>query len=412
MLKDAEKLPDRLAFLEGMRGFAALYVMFGHFCSMSDPKAIFLGRTNSPQWLQVAMTPFWFGHLAVASFLVISGFCLQLALFGRGDGVLRDLKSFFRRRAMRILPTYYACLVLSLVVCSTITTRYNFLPFTQYVPVTPQSIVAHVLLIHNWNPAWMYKINGVLWSIAIEAQLYLLFPALVKLTHHGYRWILAAGATLLPFLVMSAIPGSVKLYPWYLALFVFGIVAAHMAYRPNLRVGPQVSAGWLLSILSGFACIGLTLSGQSMFVRDLAMGVCIAATCYSLTLEPSGPVHCAFSWRPLVQVGAFSYSLYLVHHPVLQVLYSLRPRWAVGEAPLAAYFFLCSPVILAACYGFHLAFEKPFMRKMTSQVRHDAGRLVPSSLPLRSAADGDIEWCPAEEPAVSPVASRVFRHGN
>ncbi|MFZ4509050.1 MAG: acyltransferase family protein [Fimbriimonas sp.] len=373
---------DRLAFLEGMRGLAALYVMVGHFCSMSDPGAIFLGKPKSPGWLQAVMSPFWYGHLAVASFLVISGFCLQLSLFGRGDGELRDVRSFFRRRALRILPPYYACLVLSLIVCATVTVRYPVLPFSQYVPVTPESLVAHVLLVHNFNPAWMYKINGVLWSIAIEAQMYLLFPAMSRITHWGARWGLLVLCLLISGSVLMLVPESLKLYPWYLALFAGGMVAAHCAYRPHPVRGLQPSAAWSTVILSALACGVVSAFRVPLPISDLCVGLTCAALCYALTIEPSGWVFRFLSWDPLVRVGAFSYSLYLMHHPIQQVIYHVRPAWVSTELRTFGYLLACSPIILMLCYVFHLAVERPFMRRQVIQAREDSVRLIPAALPL------------------------------
>ncbi|MBI3721630.1 MAG: acyltransferase [Fimbriimonas ginsengisoli] len=128
---------ERFTFIEGMRGLAALYVVLGHLCSMSDPEALHRRPTDSPAWLQAVMAPFWHGHLAVAVFIVISGFCLQAALFPGRDGRLRDVRKFLKRRAWRILPPYYACLALSLVVAVTITSTQQGMPFDQVPAVFP-----------------------------------------------------------------------------------------------------------------------------------------------------------------------------------------------------------------------------------------------------------------------------------
>src|SRR5947209_3306286 len=111
--KAARSAGEKLVFIEGLRGLAALYVVIGHICSMADP-GVFMGlRGPGPEWLHVGMQPFGFGHLAVAAFIVMSGFCLQTSLFNGGTGELTDFKRFFKRRALRILPPYYACLALS-----------------------------------------------------------------------------------------------------------------------------------------------------------------------------------------------------------------------------------------------------------------------------------------------------------
>ena len=71
-----------------------------------------------------------------------------------------------------------------------------------------------------------------------------------------------------------------------------------------------------------------------------------------------------FSARPLAFVGAFSYSLYLMHHPVLQSLFLFRP--AVVSGPVRQLIYLLAiglPVALALCLGFGLVFERTWVLK-------------------------------------------------
>ena len=42
-------------------------------------------------------------------------------------------------------------------------------------------MLSHLFLVHNFNPDWYYGINGAFWSIAVESQLYVLYPVLVAL---------------------------------------------------------------------------------------------------------------------------------------------------------------------------------------------------------------------------------------
>src|SRR6185503_12558932 len=86
---------QKLAYIDGMRGAAALYVVLGHLCAMVDPNLRIGKPSQTPEWLQGLMSPFSYGHLAVAAFIVISGFCLQMSLFDRGDGRLKSPVAFF-----------------------------------------------------------------------------------------------------------------------------------------------------------------------------------------------------------------------------------------------------------------------------------------------------------------------------
>ncbi len=375
---------ERLELVEGMRGVAALYVVLSHFVNMVDPRLL-EGKSTSPPWLQNLMAPFTHGHLAVAAFIVLSGFCLQISLLNGKDGRIHDLKRFFQRRAWRILPAYYACLALSVGVCIWVTQYQKGLPFTQYVPVTNENLLAHVFLVHNLSPEWMYKINGVLWSIAIEAQLYLVFPFFVWLLFRVGRMGLVGVGSLFAYLVLTLLPVATKLYPWYVPLFCVGMAAAHFAYRPNLRLGIQTRFASII-FLAALVGVGYTAGLKSIIPSDLFAGVSVACLVYLGAVAPWLRLPGTFGWRPLIKLGAFSYSLYLMHHPILQVLFVNRPAWAQGDAMEMLFCMAVAlPIILLGTWLFSLAFERPFISKKAGKRQTDrADEYTPVGLPLRT----------------------------
>ncbi|MER3495584.1 MAG: hypothetical protein C4320_01405, partial [Armatimonadota bacterium] len=324
-VRRTEDAPDRLDFIEGMRGLAALYVVLSHFVSMADWRFSQGKSSTSPEWLRALMAPFTHGHLAVAAFIVISGFCLQYALFrpssAGAEGRMRGTGRFFRRRALRILPAYYGSLVLSVLVTATVTTRMaGSQPFDTYLPLDSSTLLSHIFLVHNLSINWMYKLNGALWSIAIEAQLYLLFPMLVRTI-----WRRGRRATLFGSAALTVRPGATKLYFWFLPLFVVGMVAAHLAFRPHPRRGILPRVATLLASVLGLATWGAVLGNLPIAASDLLFGGLIACVCYAMTVQPGRWGERLLSIRPLFALGGFSYSLYLIHSPLQQVLWVLRP---------------------------------------------------------------------------------------
>jgi peptidoglycan/LPS O-acetylase OafA/YrhL len=399
----------KLAFIEGIRGLAALYVVLGHLCSMVDPRALAGLSSDSPPWLLALMAPLWYGHLAVAAFIVLSGFCLQYSLFERKDGRIHGIAAFFKRRARRILPAYYACLGLSMLTVIFVTNRQGGMPFDLYKPMTWENVLAHVFLVHNFSPDWMYKINGVLWSIAIEVQLYLLFPLLVL----ALFWLRRIGLVLLTAGAAAAmllyVPSATKLAVWYLALFALGMVAAHLAFRPFLRLGTRPAlATWF-----GIACFGAGIYSISVtkdfFVRDALVSIAVAAWLYAGAVSPWALPVRVFSWRPLVWLGIFSYSLYLMHHPIQQALYVFRPAAVSGPVLEMAYLVAVGlPVIVIGCYVFHLLFERPFL---TGRAARPVGKRVvgPIEVPLLrpSAEPAPVAVALAVVEAPEPVEARA-----
>ncbi len=93
----------RLDYLDGIRAAASLYVVLFH-------AGLGVGPEPVPGWTRNLQRAFSFGHDAVAVFIVLSGYCLMLPI-ARADGRLaRGVRSYFGRRAWRILPPYFAAL--------------------------------------------------------------------------------------------------------------------------------------------------------------------------------------------------------------------------------------------------------------------------------------------------------------
>jgi len=379
---------DRLQFVEGMRGFAALFVVLSHFRSMVAPGSLnSKANAHLQPWFKALLAPFDHSHLAVAAFIVLSGFCLQVSLFNRRDGRISDLKRFFVRRAWRILPPYYACLGLSIFVAVFLTSKQHGMPFDQYVPVTWGNVLSHVFLVHNFSPDSMYKINGVLWSIALEVQLYVAFPLLVAALFRFGRVGLLALTSGLALACLALFPTAAKLYPWFMPLFALGMVAAHFSYRPNLRVSVVPRLALFVSLFGAGLLIWSLQTRQMIAVGDVAVGLFVAGLIYVGSVAPGNVLTRFFASRWPVAVGGFSYSLYLMHHPILQGLYVYRPAFTHG--PFAAYAYLLViglPVILGACYLFSRAFEQPFIlsRKSQEPVLRDAIG-APVALPLKAS---------------------------
>ena len=343
---------QRIDFIEGLRGLAAFYVVLQHIASMVDPYQRLRQATTPLAW---ALRPLWYGHLAVASFIVLSGFCLQWAQFkGSPDGECTYVGEFFGRRCRRILPPYYACLAASLLTCVLVTQYQKGLPWQQYVPVTRESLAAHVFMVHNLSPDWMYKINGVLWSIAIEFQLYFTYPWLARAIRLR-PWLSYAvmGALLLG--LSMALPASAKLYPWYAVLFAVGIGAARLArtYKQS-----YLHFNWFALLLGGAAIVSLHFT-KLLIVPDMLWGIGVAVLLVGLLQGGWAPLKATLASKPLTKLGLFSYSLYLIHHPIIQVLTVNRPP----TIPLVVWLTVVGiPLILVVAFGFFWVFERPFMR--------------------------------------------------
>jgi hypothetical protein len=240
----------------------------------------------------------------------------------------------------------------------------------------------------------MYKINGVLWSIGIEAQLYLLFPFLILLMQKGSPLWLLITVTIPTILVVYLVPGAGKTYSWFAILFVFGMMAAHFSYRPSLMIGPKAKSGIFLSVIGAIATIaivtfnlnqGKTAADTPILISsDIAFGLSTATFLYAATVAPGSWIERFFSAKWMVSIGIFSYSLYLLHHPILQIFYVNKPAFILGSENTMLYLLVVAlPVILLASWLFSLVFERPFVKSRLPMGQAAEAVVASIALPLR-----------------------------
>lgn len=327
---------------------------------------------------------FAFGHEAVAIFIVLSGYCLMLPVV-RAQAQARTvaLPRFIARRATRILPPYFVTLAFSLALIATVpalskggtgTIWDDSLPGLQIGP-----IVSHLLLLHNWVPAWAVQINGPLWSVGTEWQIYFFFPLLLLPLWRRYGMpaaLLAAALLGYAPLLFARSAASIAI-PWYLLLFALGMAAAAInfsfeALPARLREGVP----WRFVCAGLWAtCAALSLGAGKLWfsakpATDALLGCATAALLVYLTsVAASGSPERSrllgvLSSRLLVGLGHFSYSLYLSHLPVLALCFFGLQALGLAPIPLAAaLLFVGTPVCLAFAYAFHVCFERPFMNR-------------------------------------------------
>ncbi|HEY3330389.1 MAG TPA: acyltransferase [Capsulimonadaceae bacterium] len=347
-----------LAFIDGIRALAALFVVLCH--SYYEPSNGFFEAA----WINHLGLAY--GHLAVDVFIVTSGFCLMLSI-ARRDDVFGSFASYMKRRARRILPPYYAALGFSILFMFAGANEITGTVWDNSLPLTWQGVVAHVLLIDDLPlPHLGGAINYPLWSIPVEFQLYLFLPVIVwGIARFGnVPTLLAACAA--GVAVHLAAPSLDPANPWYLGLFAFGAVAARQVVRGKVTVHYRNAA---VAIALPLAAM-LIFSGKRFFdghlpLIDLLTGAVtalgIAATCLDLDTRKLALTR-VLTWKPLVALGGFSYSLYLVHAPLLHALnLGLRKFFQLSPVASCGVLVCCIPAIAGVAYLFHRVFERPFM---------------------------------------------------
>lgn len=373
----------RLAYLDGLRAVAALYVVMFH-------AVLGFAREQHGAWRALRVA-FCFGHEAVAIFIVLSGYCLMLPVARRGESRLEaGFGRYIGRRAFRILPPYFAALALSLLLIASCTSlrRASGTIWDDSLPAfEPGSLISHFLLLHNWVPAWAHRINGPLWSVASEWQIYFFFPLFLLPLRRRLGWVamllaaLALGYAPLAF----GLPGAHTANPWYLALFSLGMLAAEVSFgnarrermlRARIDFRMLTRGVWLVCALC--ATVGARIWFRFIPVTDLAIGFATSLLLVDCTERATrnqpGLVLRVLESRAAGTIGHFSYSLYLTHLPVVALcFFALSDAGVSSQTWLAPLLLLSSvPASLGVAYLFHLAAERPFM------LSRSAGRAQPA----------------------------------
>jgi peptidoglycan/LPS O-acetylase OafA/YrhL len=342
-----------LPYVDGFRALAALYVVQCHVWVQSWPRNDWNRAVSG--WL----VP---GDYAVILFIVISGFCLTLPVVGRG-GTLGPggAPRFFLRRARRILPPYYAALALSIAIGLWLVATPTHRQFDISWPINSAGILTHIFLVHNLSTRTISQVSVPLWSIAVECQIYLLFPLLLWVRRRfGILGVLGltyiGGLTLNNWLANTSFIGLAPMYVFYFAL---GMFAAEAALAPPKRIYL-----WLLGICIALAlCAGFRPMVYQFTVTEIVYGLLGASALIICAHRPRNPLARIAGSRPLARIGLFSYSLYLIHFPLLYLL------WQHVALPLhlgrtATYLLMATAgvaLILAASFVFYLVFERPFL---------------------------------------------------
>ena len=359
---------DNLVILDTLRGFAAIYVLISHTRWLLwegyaegyklHPEIY----TLTDKVLMYFFSLFSFGHQAVIFFFVLSGFVIQWSVSKRIDREGKfDIPDYLYRRAKRIYPPLILAIVVTYVLDSVGIMNHLSIYFSK----TPySSINQNVQPVYNAATLWgnlfflqriyvpVWGTNGPLWSLSYEWWFYLLYIPLIFLfrKHKSATiltvlllWIVNIYFNFQPLLIKIVLNSFIS---WFLGL----LLADLLLYRKL----PWISIGIFLTGIVVFnATINYNKGGADILLAiPITILLYIALTTNYLDVMKK--------WHRL---GAFSYTLYVIHFPFICLFSGLLLHYNNNTLPHHSYYVIAgSLLMLPIAWILHFISEVPFTK--------------------------------------------------
>lgn len=342
----------RASAIESLRALAALAVLEGHAFGASRD----YGSAAHATFIDRILLG---GGFSVFLFFALTGYLLYRPFarrdFGTGEGVA--LGRYAANRVFRILPLYYVVLIVYILVVDhggTATTWWR-----------------SALFLENFFPATLARVDGVMWSLVVEVQFYVLLPLLAYCLGRlasgsariGVAMLLGVGvlAELVRLVaVTTAVPVDSRWEYSLPATFVFFVPGMLLAIlesqwsslRPRLPVWATHGSTWFVAslpfwlvVMWGYNLDVLVVPATFLMVGGVALPL------------RRGALHRLMEWRPLAALGVASYSIYLWHFFVLGRLEgaSWAPHSYLGLLGL------CLPISCGVALVSYRLVEAPFL---------------------------------------------------
>ena len=315
--------------LDALRGWAILLVFFFH----ADGTVVGLGRVGTT--VSPALAFVTAGHTGVTLFFVLSAFLLARPFLEEGQGGRSvDRISFFRRRVLRIMPLYSVAVLIAVLLSLD----------------NPLALVDGVraLFFLNWfsgTAKGLMPYSAVWWSLTTEVQFYLVLPLLGLCLRTQMGRMIGIGVLVcwaIAYAVVATDPSLLSTgtrfrlnlaLPGRAPAFICGIAAAWLVLRHGERLrAASAKITWLrkggsdLLLLATLFVLGLLLqrvTARGFIPSEIAIPAWHAAesllwtTVVLLVVLAPLRVRAVISNRMMAIIGTLSYSLYLIHAPIL-----------------------------------------------------------------------------------------------
>jgi peptidoglycan/LPS O-acetylase OafA/YrhL len=370
---ERDKIEGNLKILDTLRGFASIYVLFGHarwllwegytFGYKLHPNAYSILNKIGMYFFSL----FQFGHQSVLFFFVLSGFVIHWSSSKRFNKTGQfDILDYLFRRLKRIYPPLLLALVLTFLLdnLGLILKLPIYFSHTLY-----PSINDNIHPVLNWKTLFgnlgflqtvytgVWGTDGPLWSLMYEWWFYVLYIPFIWLFRKNR--ILASLLVLALWVISLEFqfgPLLLKMILNYFVTWYLGMLLADVLLNEKISVklaGLYLLVILLFSVLRYYRGIG----------GDVILAIGIVCLLFVLLTTNIGRY-----LKSLHKLGEFSYTLYIIHVPIL-CLMSGFIMYYNKMLPMHFYYLICGIVIsLVSAYILHFIVEKPFMGKQKTKV--------------------------------------------
>lgn len=396
----------KLDALTGIRIIAAMWVVIFHF------RGNLASEFESYAYIAPVID---YGELGVDLFFTLSGFVIAL-VYGRKLSQRWSWPAnlrFWWARFIRLWPAYMFVLLVVTV------WHLLFVMFDGDDPVEPRdlsigSFMRQVLMIVQWTEPDSDRLtwNGPAWTVSAEVLAYLLFPIIALITIRfidriATAWLPVIAVAMTTPLIVSAIARDSLYAPWTWLLrigccFLAGYVMFFFYERCRDSRSAQKWGGSVFLVATALLLTTLVVAHRSGyhswgFAAISMLPVMIGA----LALDRSAVAR-ALSTKPMVLGGMISYSVYLVHMPVIEPVWALHATvsWLAPGTLGSKLAFLVAPIlVLLAGYALWRWVEEPCRSGLRDVWGRRTRRPPPPKNPLKTLAATDPqESSPVERP--------------
>jgi peptidoglycan/LPS O-acetylase OafA/YrhL len=359
-------------FLDILRGLAALYVLIGHARWLLW-EGYTEGYKSHPETynlfakIQVyGFNLFAFGHQAVMLFFVLSGFVIHYSSYNQSlkSGSF-SIHTYLGKRIKRIFPPFLAALLLTFILDSigksvgyTIyfgATDFELINKSIASDLSLKTLLGNVCMLQKLvTPVW--GSNGPLWSLMYEWWFYILYIPVFFINKKNPAWT----AFFIGLVYLASLFVSIESYPWitvinYFFAWYLGVIVADWYMERFNATSKIVMIGYVVAIIF----IASYFKGMS-YMNDYYMAFCFTILIY-LSIHFS--IHLK-RFRVFEGLSDFSYTLYVIHMPVLVLLSGWLQQQLSGKLPTHfAYVYAGIAFCMLLAWGLHYIVETPFIRR-------------------------------------------------